>query len=46
MKIVWQDKAESDLDRIAEHIMEDDPAAELRVVSIIFAGCSPSQNKS
>jgi len=35
MRIIWQDKAESDLDRIAEHIMEDDPAAALRIVSTI-----------
>ncbi|MDH3601675.1 MAG: type II toxin-antitoxin system RelE/ParE family toxin [Candidatus Tectomicrobia bacterium] len=35
MRIVWQDKAESDLDQIAEYMMEDDPAAALRVVSAI-----------
>jgi addiction module RelE/StbE family toxin len=35
MRIIWQDKAESDLDRIAEYIMEDDPAAALRIVSTI-----------
>ena len=35
MRIVWQDRAESDLDGIAEHIMETDPPAALRVVSAI-----------
>lgn len=35
MRIIWQDKAESDLDRIAECMMEDDPAAALRIVSTI-----------
>ena len=35
MRIIWQDEAERDLDRIAEYIMEDDPAAALRVVSTI-----------
>ena len=35
MRIVWQDRAESDLDGIAEHIMETDPSAALRVVSAI-----------
>jgi addiction module RelE/StbE family toxin len=35
MRILWQDKAESDLDRIAEYMMEDDPAAALRIVSTI-----------
>lgn len=35
MRIIWQDEAERDLDKIAEYIMEDDPAAALRVVSTI-----------
>ena len=35
MRIIWQDEAARDLDRIAEYIMEDDPAAALRVVSTI-----------
>lgn len=35
MRIVWQDRAESDLEGIAEHIMETDPSAALRVVSAI-----------
>lgn len=35
MRIIWQDKAVSDLDRIAEYMMEDDPAAALRIVSTI-----------
>ena len=35
MRIVWQDRAESDLDGIAEHMMETDPSAALRVVSAI-----------
>ena len=35
MRIVWQDEAEGDLDRIAEHILKDDPAAALRLVYTI-----------
>ena len=32
MRIVWQDEAERDLDRIADYILEDDPAAALRLI--------------
>ncbi|ETX00761.1 MAG: hypothetical protein ETSY2_38560, partial [Candidatus Entotheonella gemina] len=35
MRIIWQDEAERDLDRIAEYIMQDDPTAALRVISTI-----------
>lgn len=35
MRIVWQDKAENDLDRIADYLMADDAVAALRVVSTI-----------
>ena len=31
MRIIWQDEAERDLDRIAEYILRDDPAAALRL---------------
>ena len=33
MRVVWLDRAESDLVSIAEYIAEDDPAAALSVVS-------------
>lgn len=32
MRIIWQDEAERDLDRIAEYILKDDPAAALRLI--------------
>ena len=35
MRIVWQDEAEGDLDRIAEYVLKDDPAAALRLVYTI-----------
>lgn len=35
MRIVWQDEAERDLDRIAEYVLKDDPAAALRLVYTI-----------
>jgi len=35
MRIVWQDEAEGDLDRIAEYILKDDPAPALRLVYTI-----------
>lgn len=35
MRIIWLDKARSDLYQIAEFIMRDDPSAALRVVSTI-----------
>ena len=35
MRIVWQDEAERDLDRIADYILNDDPAAALRLIYTI-----------
>ena len=35
MRIIWQEEAERDLERIAEYMMEDDPAAALRMISTI-----------
>lgn len=35
MRVVWLDRAESDLVSIAEYIAEDDPVAALSVVSTI-----------
>ena len=35
MRIIWQDEAERDLDRIAEYILKDDPAAALRLIYTI-----------
>ena len=35
MRIVWQDEAEGDLDRFADYILKDDPAAALRLVYTI-----------
>lgn len=36
MKIVWQDEAEGDIDRIADYILKDDPAAALRLIWLIW----------
>jgi plasmid stabilization system protein ParE len=35
VRIVWQDEAERDLDRIAEYILKDDPVAALRLTCTI-----------
>ena len=35
MRIIWLDEAERDLDRIAEYILKDDPAAALRLIYTI-----------
>ena len=35
MRIIWQDEAERDLDRIADYILKDDPAAALRLIYTI-----------
>lgn len=35
MRIIWLDKAQSDLYQIAEFIMQDDPSTALQVVSTI-----------
>jgi addiction module RelE/StbE family toxin len=35
MRIIWLDEAERDLDRIAEYILKDDPAAALRLTYTI-----------
>ena len=35
MRIVWQDEAEGDLDRIADYILKDDSVAALRLVYTI-----------
>ena len=35
MRIIWQDEAERDLDGIADYILQDDPAAALRLIDTI-----------
>ena len=35
MRIIWLDEAGRDLDRIAEYILKDDPAAALRLIYTI-----------
>ena len=35
MRIIWLDEAERDLDRIAEYILKNDPAAALRLIYMI-----------
>ena len=35
MRIIWLDEAGRDLDRIAEYILKDDPAATLRLIYTI-----------
>jgi plasmid stabilization system protein ParE len=35
MRNVWEEEAERDLDRIVAYILQDDPAAALRMVDIV-----------
>ena len=35
MRIVWEEEAERDLDRIVEYLLQDDLAAALRIVDVI-----------
>lgn len=35
MRLIWQDEAERDLDRIVEYVLKDDPAAALRLTCTI-----------
>ena len=45
MRIVWQDRAESDLDGIAEHIMETDPSAAFDVTPLHVVILAAGQGK-